>query len=113
MKPFLHFSFYTIITACIYSIYCFIKFSKTTIKSEWVNYKYKIIPVGVLNSFTYMLVLISLSKSKATYAGGIRQLSVVVGAYLGYKFMAEKLSLPKLTGIGISTAGTCLIYIAK
>ncbi|MDZ4795416.1 MAG: hypothetical protein SGI83_14135, partial [Bacteroidota bacterium] len=39
MKPFLYFSFYTIIIACIYNIYCFTKFSKTTIKSEWVNYK--------------------------------------------------------------------------
>jgi len=113
MTPILYFSFYTIIIACIYNIYCFTKFSKTTIRAEWVNYKYKIIAVGVLNSFTYMLVLISLSKSKATYVGGMRQLSVVVGAYFGYKFMDEKLGPPKLMGIGISIAGACLIYMAK
>ncbi|MEO6611705.1 MAG: EamA family transporter [Chitinophagaceae bacterium] len=113
MKPFLYFSLYTIIIACIYNIYCFTKFPKTKIRAEWIDCKYKIIAVAVLNSFTYMLVLISLTKSKATYVGGMRQLSVVVGAYFGYKFMDEKLGLPKLTGIGISITGACLIYMAR
>jgi len=113
MKPLLYFSFYTILVACIYNTYCFTKFSKSAIKEEWLNYKYKIIAVGVLNSFTYMLVLISLTRCKSTYVGGMRQLSVVVGAYYGYKFMGEKLGLPKLVGIGISIIGAGLIYMAR
>ena len=51
--------------------------------------------------------------SKAIYVGGLRQLSIVVGAFLGYRLLGEKLGTPKLIGIGLSLMGAFLIYLTR
>lgn len=101
MEPFLYFYLYTFIIACFYNIFNFSKFSSNEIKGEWKKNKSRIIQVGFFNSFTYILILTALTMSKATYVGGLRQLSIVIGAFLGYKLLGEKLGTPKLTGITI------------
>lgn len=113
MEPFLYFYSYTFLIACFYNIFVFKKFCKTEIKNEWIKNRSRIIQVGFFNSFTYILVLIALTMSKVTYVGGLRQLSIVVGAYLGYKLLNENLSRPKIVGILLSLIGGGLIYIAK
>lgn len=113
MEPFLYFYLYTFIIACFYNMFTHFKFSKNEIKNELRKNKTKIIQVGFFNSFTYILILIALSMSKATYVGGLRQLSIVIGAFLGYKLLNENLSKPKVVGIIISILGGSLIYLAK
>ncbi|RIV31664.1 hypothetical protein D2V08_12985 [Flagellimonas lutimaris] len=113
MEPFLYFYLYTFVICCIYNFFIFSKFSKNEIKNEWINNKSRIIQVGFFNSFTYILILIALTMSKATYVGGLRQLSIVIGAFLGYKFLGENLTKPKIIGILISVIGGSLIYLAK
>ena len=112
MEPFLYFYLYTLIVAVLYNSVTFIKVSKDEVKKEWNLHSSRIIQVGFFNSFTYILVLTALTMSKATYVGGLRQLSIVVGAFLGYKLLREKLSLPKIVGIMISIIGGSLIYLA-
>ncbi|MEM9832613.1 MAG: EamA family transporter, partial [Bacteroidota bacterium] len=113
IEPFLYFYLYTLIVAILYSSLTFIKFKKSKLKKEWELNRDRIIQVGFFNSFTYVLTLTALAMSKATYVGGVRQLSIVVGAFLGYKLLGEDLSLPKITGIIISLVGGSLVYLAK
>lgn len=113
MEPFLYFYFYTFIIACFYNVFTFSKFSKDEIKNEWSKNKSSIMQVGFFNSFTYILILTALTMSKATYVGGLRQLSIVIGAFLGYKLLGENLNKPKTVGILISVIGGSLIYLAK
>lgn len=113
MEPFLYFYLYTFVIACAYNIFIFSKFSKNDIRNEWNKNKSRIVQVGFFNSFTYILILIALTMSKATYIGGLRQLSIVAGVFLGYKFLGETLSKPKIIGILISVIGGSLIYLAK
>ena len=113
MTPFLYFYLYTFVISCFYGLYIFLNFSKVEIMREWRMKKSTIIQVGFFNSFTYILVLIALTTSKASYVGGLRQLSIVIGAFLGYKLLGENLSIPKMTGILISIIGGGLIYFAK
>lgn len=113
MQPFLYFYLYTLIVAIVYNIFAFSSYSKADIQSEWKLNRYRIVQVGFFNSFTYLLILTALAMSKATYVGGLRQLSVVIGAFLGYKLLGENLSLPKVAGIAISIIGGFLIYLAK
>lgn len=113
MEPFLYFYLYTFVIACFYNLFTYFKFSKKEIKNEWSKNKTRIIQVGFFNSFTYILILTALTMSKATYVGGLRQLSIVIGAFLGYKLLNEKLNKPKITGIVISILGGSLIYLAK
>lgn len=113
MEPFLYFYLYTLVIAVFYNSFTYFKFSKSEINNEWRKNRSKIIQVGFFNSFTYILVLTALTMSKATYVGGLRQLSIVIGAFLGYKLLNENLSKPKIAGILISIIGGSLIYIAK
>ena len=113
MEPFLYFYMYTFIIAFFYSLYISFTFSKNEIKQEWSLNKPRIIQVGFFNSCTYLLVLTALTMSKATYVGGLRQISIVIGAFLGYKLLDENLNQPKVVGILISVLGGSLIYLAK
>lgn len=113
MEPFLYFYLYTFLVAILYNSATFLKFDKKEIKKEWALNRSEILQVGFFNSFTYLLILTALTMSKATYVGGLRQLSIVVGAFLGYQLLGEKLGLPKIVGIAISIVGGSLIYLAK
>jgi len=113
MEPFLYFYLYTSIVAILYNFMTIKKFAREQIKAEWQLNRSYIIQVGFLNSFTYILILTALTMSKATYVGGLRQLSIVVGAFLGYKLLDEQLGVPRLVGITISIVGGLLIYWAK
>jgi uncharacterized membrane protein len=69
--------------------------------------------VGFFNSFTYLLILTALTMSKTSYVDGLRQLSIIVGALLGYRLLKERMSLPRVIGIVISLIGGSLIYFAN
>jgi uncharacterized membrane protein len=59
-----------------------------------------------------VLVLVALVDGKVTYIGGIRQLSVVVGVMLAYRFLGERMTKPAVVGLIISLLGSCLFYFS-
>lgn len=113
MQPFLYLYLYTLIVAVMYALVIGVRFTKSEIQSEWKERKFKIIQVGFFNSFSYWLTLIALTMSKAAYVGGLRQLSVVAGAFLGYRYLNENIGFPRMVGILLSLAGGALIYFAE
>jgi len=113
MEPFLYLYLYTVVIAVMYGFVIMDKHTGTEIKMEWKSNRFKIIQVGFFNTFSYLLALFALTMSKATYVGGLRQLSVVVGLFLGYRYLKENISLPKIIGVLISLTGGALIYFAK
>ncbi len=112
LEPFLYFYLYTCMVGIIYSVIISVRFKREEIRKEWQLNRNRIVQVGFFNSLTYILVLTALTMSKVSYVGGLRQLSIVVGAFLGVKFLGEKFGEPKLVGILISILGGCLIYLA-
>lgn len=113
IHPFLFFYFYTLCIAILYGVFMVLKFPHEMVRQEWHNNKNRIVQVGFFNSFTSILILLALTMSKATYVGGMRQLSIVVGAFLGYRLLQEKMTAPKIFGILVSILGGFLLYLAK
>jgi transporter family protein len=113
LPPFLYLYLYTAFVTLIYSTYVGLKHSTAEVRSEWALNKKSIIQVGFFNVFTYMLVLYALKNGKTTYVGGLRQLSVVVGVFLAYRYLKESLSAPVITGLIVSLIGSLLIYFSK
>ena len=65
---------------------------------------------GVVILTTYGLVLASMAYvTNVSYVAAFRQLSIPIGAVLGFTLQQEPRYLPKLMGIGIVTVGLVLV----
>lgn len=110
--PFTYMYLYTS-TVTIFYLPILLKFKFSLIKKEWRDNHWSILQVGFLNTFTYVLVLFALMSSKASYVGSVRQLSLVMAAFLGWKFLHEKFSYLKVTGIILILLGGVMISFAQ
>jgi drug/metabolite transporter (DMT)-like permease len=59
------------------------------------------------------LVLVALSFSKAIYVGALRQISLVVGVFLGWRIIHETVSKMRILGVIEIIAGSVLTLLAK
>ncbi|MCP4108377.1 MAG: EamA family transporter [Desulfobacteraceae bacterium] len=110
--PFLYFYAYTFLVAVFYAILTYMKFSRNDVREEWQNNWLSIVQVAFFNTFTYVLILIALGISKATYVGTLRQLSLVIGVFLGWKFLNESISFFRVTGVILLVVGGGLTLFA-
>ena len=113
IHPFLYFYSYTFLTSFFYAGLLTLRFERTAVVQEWRQHKQSIIAVAILNTFTYLLVLIALNISKASYVGTLRQVSLVVGVLLGWHYLGENIGKPKLVSIGLLLFGSILIALAR
>ena len=112
IHPFLYFYSYTFLTSLFYAGLLAARFEKTAVTHEWQHHKQAIVAVAVLNTFTYLLVLIALGMSKASYVGALRQVSLVVGVLLGWRFLGEAVPAPKVVSVALLLLGSVLIAFA-
>jgi drug/metabolite transporter (DMT)-like permease len=113
LHPFVYFYSYTFFTSLFYGGVMRMRFTLPQIQREWRRKKRTIVAVALLNTFTYILVLIALSMSKAVYVGALRQVSLVVGVFLGWKFLHEAVSIPRILGVLCILAGSMLTLVAR
>ncbi len=117
VHPFLYYYLYNSLIGALFGVFVLGKFLKKKIsleelKVEWRVSRLKSILAGFLNTISYMLVLIALMGSKASYVGALRLLSIVLGVFFAYKLLGESLTPTKIAGILISIVGSCLVYLA-
>lgn len=113
IHPFIYFYSYTLITSLFYGVLLGTKFNLPQLRHEWAHKKKAIAGVAVLNTFTYLLVLVALSLSKAIFVGALRQISLVVGVFLGWKLYHEPVSKTRLLGVVGIILGSLLTLAAK
>jgi len=113
LAPFLYFYSYTVIMGICYALMIFAREKAPDIVREWRTNWLSILLVGAFNTIAYLMVLFSLQEGKATYVIALRQLSIAVGAFLGWRFLKEKAGRPKQVGILTIIAGCLLVSIAK
>ena len=69
---------------------------------------------GMLITAAYGLVLASMAfVTNVSYIAAFRQLSIPLGAALGFLIQKEPATPPRLVGIGILTCGLTLIAVAS
>ncbi len=66
---------------------------------------------GVLGVIAYMLALFAYTFAPLSYSGAIREVSVVIGAFLGWRFLKEKMGGVRVVGSAIVFAGVMVIAI--
>lgn len=66
---------------------------------------------GVLGLIAYMLALFAYTFAPLSYSGAIREVSAVIGAFLGWRFLKEQMGEVRLAGSVIVFAGVMVIAI--
>ena len=72
----------------------------------------RVIAVGVLQCLAYMIVLYVYSRAQVSYAGAIRESSIVIGALAGWLYLGEQFGKVRLAGALVMFAGIVLIALA-
>jgi drug/metabolite transporter (DMT)-like permease len=77
--------------------------------SAWRGPRIPLIFAAVLGVVAYLLALIAYSFAPLSYSGAIREVSVVIGAFLGWRFLQEKMGGTRVLGALIIFAGILVI----
>ena len=60
------------------------------VKFNWQQYKKEAFTIGILDSLSYILFLIALSSGQVAQLSPLRQISILIGAFLGTRLLAEE-----------------------
>src|SRR5574341_88240 len=113
LPTFIYFYGYTALAAMAYFALLRMRFSWEALRGEIAGQGRLIVVVGMLNTFTYLLVLAALAVSKASYVVALRQLSIGIGAVMGWRWLGEPSPLPKRVGLAMLVAGCLLVSAAR
>lgn len=82
-----------------------------TVTAAWRDHRRAVISVAVLDSLSYILFLLALSFSTVTLLAPLRQTSILIGAFLGARVLAEQLTRRRWFGIGVMLGGLALLAL--
>jgi len=88
------------------------RFGSRAIVAEWrINWLH-IVLVGIFTLLAYLLALKAYSIARVSYAGAIREISVVFAAFLGWRWLGEDFGAIRLVGALLIFAGILVIAVA-
>ena len=111
IAPFTYFYGYTLLVAAGFALQLFTGPRRAHAMKEWRAHRTLVLTVGVLNTVTYLLVLFALRDGHSTRIVAVRQLSIAIGAWLGWTLLQEAASPPRRLGVALILAGTLLVAI--
>lgn len=77
--------------------------------SAWKGPRIPLILAAILGVVAYLLALIAYSFAPLSYSGAIREVSVVIGTFLGWQFLREPMGGTRVVGAAIIFAGILVI----
>jgi uncharacterized membrane protein len=79
--------------------------------SNWKSHWQRMIVIGLLNLCSYMLVLSVYSFAQVSYAGAIREISVVIAALMGWLLLQEQFGKIRVIGSLVVFAGILVVAV--
>jgi drug/metabolite transporter (DMT)-like permease len=77
----------------------------------WKDNRAYLLLGGALGIIAYLLALFAYTFAPLSYSGAIREVSAVIGAFLGWKLLAEKMGGVRVVGSAIVFAGVLVIAV--
>lgn len=74
------------------------------------DYK-RFLVIGTIGTSAYLIALLAYSFAPLSYSSAIREVSVVMGAFAGWKFLGEKMGGWRILGAAIIFAGILIIVV--
>jgi drug/metabolite transporter (DMT)-like permease len=78
---------------------------------SWKKNKAYLLLGGVLGIVAYMLALFAYTFAPLSYSGAIREVSAVIGAFIGWKFLKEQMGGIRVVGAAVVFSGVLVIAI--
>jgi drug/metabolite transporter (DMT)-like permease len=75
----------------------------------WRNEWRTLLLIGALMLVTYVFVLMAYSQATVSYVGAIREVSIVLAALVGWRWLGEGLGRARLAGAALTFAGVLVI----
>jgi len=79
--------------------------------AAWNGPRIPLILAAILGVVAYLLALIAYTFAPLSYSGAIREVSVVIGAFLGWQFLEEKMGGTRVLGSIVIFVGILVIAI--
>jgi len=79
--------------------------------AAWKGPRIPLILTAILGVVAYLLALIAYSFAPLSYSGAIREVSVVIGAFLGWQFLEEKMGGTRVLGSFVIFVGILIIAL--
>ncbi len=100
------------LSACLFAPVVFMRYGSRVMFTEWrVNWR-RIILVGIILILTYGIVLQVYAISRVSYAGSIREVSVVFAALFGWLWLGERFGPFRTIGSLLIFVGIVVIAVA-
>lgn len=80
-------------------------------KAIWRQYKREAFSVAVLDSLSYILFLIALSTGTVTQLSPLRQISILIGAFLGTRLLSEEGGRRRITAALVMMIGVIVLAV--
>lgn len=81
------------------------------VREAWQQDRLSILAIGALNLLGYTIVMFVYTAAQISYAGAIREMSVVFAALMGWRLLGEKFGLVRVIGAGLIFAGIVVIAL--
>lgn len=100
------------LSAALISPPLLLRYGYHAVTAEWRTNWLRIILVGILMLASYALVLRVYSFARVSYAGAVREISIVFAAFIGWRWLGEGFGAIRLVGAILIFAGILVIAIA-
>ena len=91
--------------------FIFREYKWTRVKEALLNQPIRVPLAGILGVLSYLMAVFSFSIAPVSYAGAVREVSVVFGALTGWWFLKERLGGVRVVGAIVIFAGILVIAI--
>ncbi|MBN8617342.1 MAG: EamA family transporter [Anaerolineae bacterium] len=81
------------------------------VRNNWREHRREAIGIGILDSLSYILFLIALSFSQVTQLAPLRQLSILIGAFLGAKLLSETAGRKRILAAVVMSVGVIALAL--
>jgi len=79
--------------------------------SAWRTGYKRFLVIGTIGTSAYLIALLAYSFAPLSYSGAIREVSVVMGAFAGWKFLGESMGGLRILGAAVIFAGILVIVV--
>lgn len=88
------------------------RYGRRVVITEWHANWPRIILVGILSVAAYILVLQAYTIARVSYAGSVREISVVFAAFIGWRWLGESFGAVRTIGAILIFTGILIIAVA-